>query len=160
MALPGNVTGAAFTYAEMREKLKREIGRLRSAESARDETAAMDHALNAAFTAYHLLEWQAKEASPSDTQNARTLLNAQNNADLELLHDIATRTKHVTISNSATGGAPVDVRTSAFSGESIGSLGDVKIGDVADYNFDSIVVKFADRRAVSVLSRVADYFPK
>ena len=81
----GNVTGAAFSFEEMRDKLKREIDRLRAAEAVQDQSSAMDHALNAAFSGYHFLEWRAKTAIPPDARGAREILNAASNADLELL---------------------------------------------------------------------------
>jgi hypothetical protein len=159
MKYPGNVTGDAFSFEKMLEKLNREIERLRAAEAEPDKTAIIDHALNAAITAYHLLEWRAKTVSPPDTRRARDLLITEGSADLELLHDIVTKTKHVTISNSAVDGTPINFRTSTFSEETIGSLGNTKISDIVHYKMgSSIFAKFDDQRALTILERVRDHF--
>ena len=87
-----------FSYAELKKKAKREITRLDKAENSMDEITAADHALNAAFTIYHLLEWREKTTDPSSKHGAHSLCKNINNAALNILHSVVTRNKHVTIS--------------------------------------------------------------
>lgn len=57
-----------LNYNNFIDKAKREIDRLRKAENELDPVAALDHALNAAFTVYHLLEWRQNPSSLSEKE--------------------------------------------------------------------------------------------
>lgn len=87
-----------FSYAELKKKTEREIARLEIAENNMDEITAADYALNAAFTIYHLFEWHEKTTDPSSKNSAYSLCKNINNSALNILHSIATRNKHVTVS--------------------------------------------------------------
>ena len=94
---PSNV----FNYHDLKKKAHREINRLIKAEEDIDEEAAIDFALNAAITIFHLLEWRDKNINPNSKTKARDLCEKSNSEALKLLHDIATHTKHVKVSNPA-----------------------------------------------------------
>lgn len=85
-----------FSYDELKKKAHREIERLANAEEKMDETSAIDHALNAAFTIFHLLEWREKTNNPLSETGARTLAKSADKS-LQILHDIVTCNKHVKI---------------------------------------------------------------
>lgn len=61
-----------------------------------DEIAAIDHALNAAFTIYHLLEWKEKTKNPDSKKGARNIANGAD-GNFQILHDIVTCNKHVRV---------------------------------------------------------------
>ena len=104
-------TPVLLNYNLLIQKAQREISRLREAEHNLDVTTALDHALNAAFTVYHLLEWRqnptgfSKEElndtlkeSGKITKSAHGLCKEVNSIEMHLLHGIVTHTKHVTVS--------------------------------------------------------------
>lgn len=95
------VTGDIFSYEELKKKALREIARLEEAEKKLDQQAAIDHALNAAFSIYHLLEWKSKTLNPNKNVSAHFLCENSNNLSLQMLHNIVTCNKHVTVSNSS-----------------------------------------------------------
>lgn len=156
--ISNNVTGAIFLYSELVQKLNREISRLIAAEEEHAGEDALDHALNAAFTGFHLLEWENQHNHPGNRTSARDLLSAKNNISLNLLHDIVTCTKHMTISNSAYGQA-VNVRTSVSS-ETVTTGGGQDIVTVGGepVTVTSTYVKFGERRAREVLNEVLQIF--
>lgn len=92
----------AFSYMGLHKKAHREIDRLITSENSMDIISSMDHALNAAFSIFHLLEWKEHLDQSADTQSkkikARDLCTNSNNKSLLLLHDVVTRNKHVTVS--------------------------------------------------------------
>lgn len=90
-----------FSYDELRKKARREIDRLAVAEKNLDQEEAIDHALNAAFTIFHLIEWGQKEGKLNNTNKARDYVDQCANQGLKALHDVATRNKHVTVSKPA-----------------------------------------------------------
>lgn len=100
-----------LSYDFLIQKALREIERLRQAENDLDVTTAMDHALNAALTVYHLLEWRQNPTGLSkeklkdvfDTagkkiKSAHDLCAEVDTPEIYLLHGIVTHTKHVTVS--------------------------------------------------------------
>ena len=99
----------AFSYMGLHKKAQREIDRLITSENSMDIIASVDHALNAAFSIFHLLEWKDHLDQSADTQNkktkARNLCKNSNNESLLLLHDVVTRNKHVTVSAPLHSGA-------------------------------------------------------
>lgn len=88
-----------FSYDELKKKAHREILRLITAENKMDTEAAADHALNAAFTIFHLLEWKVKSNNPSSAAKARKLCEDSKNYGLAMLHDVVTCNKHVAVSS-------------------------------------------------------------
>ena len=101
-----------LNYNNFIDKAKREIDRLRKAENELDPVAALDHALNAAFTVYHLLEWRQNPSSLSEKElkrllksegmtfkTAHILCKEFNSPEMNLLHGIVTHTKHATVSS-------------------------------------------------------------
>ena len=97
-AIKINPSVEIFSYDELKKKAQREITRLDKAENNMDEITAADHALNAAFTIYHLLEWREKTTDPSSKHGAHSLCQRINNSALNILHSVVTRNKHVTVS--------------------------------------------------------------
>ena len=57
----GEINMKIFSYDSLILKAKREITRLIQAELNFTEEVAIDHALNAAFTIYHLIQWGQQE---------------------------------------------------------------------------------------------------
>ena len=88
---------AIFSYEELKQKAQREIDRLIEAEKKMNTIDAMDAALNAAFTIYHLLEWQDKTQNPASDKSANSILKEMNNIFLNTLHDLVTRQKHMIV---------------------------------------------------------------
>lgn len=89
-----------FSYDELREKARREIRRLTQAIDSLEPHAAVDHALNAAFTIYHLIEWAHDEGRLSKT-STRAYIKNTSNLGLKVLHDVVTRNKHVRVDSPA-----------------------------------------------------------
>lgn len=83
-----------FSYIELKKKAHREIDRLKDAESKLDELTAIDAALNAAFTIYHLIEWREHEK--------QTDLNKKNSTDFIHSEMIRWPTKFIPDINSNT----------------------------------------------------------
>lgn len=150
----GIVTGEAFSYRSLINKLDREISRLIEAEMRLEEENAVDHALNAAFTGFHLLEWQDKQFNPVSSVKSRDLLTKKNNPDLNLLHDIVSKTKHVTISNSPHKAA-IDVKVTLTTVCHVEHRDGINI---AVPNSKRTFVKFGDDYAYMVLTRVFGLF--
>lgn len=86
-----------FSYGWLKEKAKREIRRLVESENCANETDALDNALNAAFSIYHLIQWKDKEANPSSSKKVHELLEGAENNGLKTLHSVVIRNKHVTV---------------------------------------------------------------
>lgn len=154
----------AFSYLGLHKKAHREIDRLITSENSMDIISSVDHALNAAFSIFHLLEWQDHSDQLADKQKkktkARDLCKNSNNKSLLLLHDVVTRNKHVTVS------APMHP-------------GDIEPKVEEDCNFictqsgdylvtednrrlvtegSKIIVYFGDKIATNVLSGALGYF--
>ncbi|WP_133140737.1 hypothetical protein [Legionella genomosp. 1] len=93
----------AFSYMGLHKKAQREIDRLITSENGMDIISSVDHALNAAFSIFHLLEWKDNLNQSANAQakkpKARYLCEKSNNKSLLLLHDVVTRNKHVTVSS-------------------------------------------------------------
>lgn len=87
-----------FSYNQLANKAKREISRLTLSKESMDEITAIDYALNAAFTIFHLLEWKEKIENPNSKVSARDLCEKSKNVSLKLLHDVVTHTKHARVS--------------------------------------------------------------
>lgn len=100
-----------LNYNNLIDKAQREINRLRTAENELDAVSALDCALNAAFTVYHLLEWRqnpsglttneledALKKSGEKPKSAHQLCKEVNKFEMNLLHGIVTNTKHATVS--------------------------------------------------------------
>jgi replicative superfamily II helicase len=96
-------------------KFKREIDRLREAQSYASSDDVRDHGINAAITAWHLPEWiLRKQNAQVSKQEVETLRNAiiQKNGDFALMHDFATQAKHFRVSTPENPTA-FEIRTSA-----------------------------------------------
>jgi hypothetical protein len=61
----------AFSYMGLHKKAHREIDRLITSENSMDIISSVDHALNAAFSIFHLLEWKDHLEQSADTQNKK-----------------------------------------------------------------------------------------
>ena len=109
--MPNRVSGEIFTYQQLKEKAEREIARLEKGELSIDNDV-LDHALNAAFSIYHLLEWRHQEDNSNVKKKASKLLEEANSESLNLLHDIVTYTKHASVSKPQYQ-AELNVRVSA-----------------------------------------------
>jgi len=91
-----------FSYDELKKKACREIERLNKAEqNLLDEQTAIDHALNAAFSIYHLIQWGQNAGALTITNKARDYVDQCTNQGLKILHDVVTCNKHVTVSKPA-----------------------------------------------------------
>lgn len=97
-----------LNYKNLIDKAQREIGRLKQAENECDIIAALDHALNAAFTVYHLLEWRQNPSGTSkeelkkagiQTCGAQAVCTKIDKSEFDVLHGIVTHTKHATVSS-------------------------------------------------------------
>ncbi len=89
-----------FTYEELKIKAKREIDRLIKSQIDLDETSSMDHALNAAFTIYHLVEWREKTQTPIGNRSAHKIVKDIKNKGLQILHNVVTCNKHVSVTHN------------------------------------------------------------
>ena len=98
------MTNDSLNYEALKLKANREIARLRQAESRMEIVEAIDHALNAAFTVYHLLEWRENPSGLTKDELGRKVPGAYGlckklkDPYFNLLHGIVTHTKHTTIS--------------------------------------------------------------
>ncbi len=93
-----------LNYEALKLKAHREIDRLKQAENNMDTFEAMDHALNAAFTIYHLLEWRENPFGLTEEKLGEKVPGAYRKCKqlkdpyFNLLHGIVTHTKHTTVS--------------------------------------------------------------
>ena len=149
---PVIVSGKIFSYGQLVDKLDREIDRLVKAQLRADEENALDHALNAAFTGLHLLEWEEQSINPTSPSalSGWELLNRKNDADLNLLHAIVTKTKHVTVSN-ALHVDEIEVRASAATVYHQRVDAEGKRNETSN---TQVFIKFGDELAFQVLQRV------
>jgi len=94
------MTMEIFSYSELRNNAQREINRLQRSETELDKQSSIDHALNAAFSIYHLIQWRHNEENPHAKIiiKAHDFIQKTDNEGLQLLHDIVTKQKHVTVS--------------------------------------------------------------
>ncbi|WP_412754903.1 hypothetical protein [Legionella donaldsonii] len=86
-----------FAYEALKEKAHREIDRLRVSQRNLDSVSAIDHALNAAFTIYHLIQWRHEHFSPGQKIKVHDFISSTKNKGLKILHNIVTANKHVTV---------------------------------------------------------------
>ncbi len=84
------------TIEDYYNKLKRELDRLEVAEIEYCQNDAIDHALNAISTAWHLAEWVASFMSV-DKETVREKI-AERCSQYNDFHDITTGVKHFTVS--------------------------------------------------------------
>lgn len=90
-----------FSYDNLIEKAKRELDRLRKAENDElNSEDALDHALNAAFTIYHLLLWKEKHFNPGSTETEHKLCQEMNDENFNMLHSVVTYNKHASVERS------------------------------------------------------------
>lgn len=158
--MKNNVSGTIFAYQQLIEKAEREVARLDKAESEFD-VHVLDHALNAAFSVFHLLEWRQKNDNPAVERKAFKLLEDAKNPSLNLLHDIVTFNKHAKVGESQHQ-APLNVRTSAdinyFALEDGSGLLLTEAGDKLLLEDSRLVVKFDDQKALDVLRKALKEF--
>ncbi len=79
-----------FTYNSLKTKACRDIERLIKSEIALDVESSIDHALNAAFTIHHLVEWLPNQTKIS----ANEFSKKSENYAIKLLRKIVTNQKH------------------------------------------------------------------
>lgn len=153
-------------YEWLCQKANRELGKLWDAQLKRDRTQALDCALNAAMTIYHLLEWRHAGKDGATSQSARQLLQAENNPALNILHDVVTHTKHAHVSKAASGinlkGEVFIVQTGGVSylKRSVIESGKIEFAeeDMAHQEID--VVMFGGEIAVGVLTQALEAFTR
>jgi hypothetical protein len=83
-----------FNFLELKEKASRDIDRFIIALSSRNFVESLDYALNAAFSIYHLLEWNEKKSNPGSKKSSERIVKESNREDLKILHYIVTNIKH------------------------------------------------------------------
>ncbi|KAA1012617.1 hypothetical protein FVF58_12115 [Paraburkholderia panacisoli] len=96
------------TPVDMLEKAKRELRRLRAAESSPDDNDLIsDHGMNFAITVWHVADWVWKKFNPNNCGNLKDLglhtfndlhsLIRQESDALAICFEIATGSKHLTL---------------------------------------------------------------
>ncbi|MFZ4541017.1 MAG: hypothetical protein ACOYNL_04295 [Rickettsiales bacterium] len=154
------VSGEIFSYQHLKKKAEREISRLEQAEKDLDKNA-IDHALNAAFSVYHLLEWKDKTANLNSKTKAQDLLKNKSDESLNILHDIVTFNKHAKL-GAPQYGETFEVRTSAkdvnFLTTQSGNFLTTQAGDRLILESSKLTVKFHTKKALDVLkTALADF---
>lgn len=94
-----------FSYGALKQKAQREIERLIQAETNLNKEAAVDNALNAAFTIYHLIQWRQAAQNPHIKIKVHEFIMGTANQGLKILHSVVTCNKHVTVTEPAYSGA-------------------------------------------------------
>ena len=79
------------SYEEKKDKADRELLRLKQAEDSLDENNAKDHAMNAAYSIYSLLDWKQKSKNQA---SATKICKETSLLELIILHHIVTYDKH------------------------------------------------------------------
>jgi len=93
-----------INYDFMLAKAKREIKRLIKAQKTLKSKLAIDHAVNAASTVFHLIEWHQKKYYPNKkASRSFHICKHSKIEDFKTLHDIATFNKHATVTANLTG---------------------------------------------------------
>ncbi|WP_286839540.1 MULTISPECIES: hypothetical protein [Acidiphilium] len=120
----------------------------------------MDHAINAVFSIYCLLDWKEKTYKPDSKRRAYELCVESNNSALMMLHDIVSFTKHARVSSSlASTKIEVDSQNQdeqqivTPDGRLIVTPDGVRIVVPA-----RVLVKFGDMEAVTVLKHALSEF--
>lgn len=90
-----------FTYGGQKNKALREIDRLIKSEAELDQESSIDHALNAASTIYHLIEWRHFDRNPNSKIKAHDFALTTTNQAIKVLHGVVTRSKHVKVTVKA-----------------------------------------------------------
>ncbi|BCA93815.1 hypothetical protein TUM19329_01760 [Legionella antarctica] len=90
-----------FTYIELKNKAEREIERLIKSELILDQEASIDHALNAAFTIYHLIQWRQDKQNSEIKIKVYDFIMSTKNQGLKVLHNVVTCNKHVSVTTKA-----------------------------------------------------------
>lgn len=152
-----------FSYEILKEKAKREIDRLKNAEQNNNDMDAIDHALNAAFTIYHLLEWEdnccPKKSLYACRGEERKNKTKSSHADFDLIDAIVTCQKHMTIRNHYKEHLDENARTANFNVEKMYTI--ISTEDVIPLCTEdmrpicqegyTIKVYFGEKNAVEVL---------
>lgn len=148
-----------FSYENLKAKAKREIRRLKEAEKC-DGTSPIDHALNAAFSIYHLIEWKYNITAHKYIVGKNGNQSVSNNDGLKILHDIVTYHKHAAVSKK---GDPNLNHDNTHSNNKALALDDGTILALSD---DSVLrlsgceVKFDEHIATDVLTEALEDFEK
>jgi hypothetical protein len=155
------VSSSIFSYEELKAKAFREIKRLEKAEIGMEEHV-IDHALNAAFTVYHLLQWKNKTANPNSNTKEHELCEKSQNDALKMLHAIVTCNKHVTVTN-AHYKKDFEVKVSAadvsyFVTEDGNDYLTTEDGNRFVTEDSRFVIKFDDKKALDVLNEAMTEF--
>lgn len=156
MPIQAGIESVAFNFDALLEKFNREIRRLQLAQTNNDVVAAFDHALNGASTAFHLLRWEAAKINPAGPIGTEAeILALKNNEDMNLLHDIVTCMKHMTVSRSKSSEeekvvciTPANIHTYRIDDDGNDVWGRAR----------KVIVKFGSHRAEVLLNRVYDHF--
>lgn len=86
-----------FTYDELKKKAYRDINRLSESQNALDKLSSIDHALNAAFTIYHLVQWRNPEI-----KKVSDFVKKCSNDNIKRLHNVVIMHKHAEVRWKAT----------------------------------------------------------
>lgn len=95
-------TEEIFFYENLKKKALREIERLVKALKFGEYDEALDHALNGAFTIFHLFEW-CEKTYPGKRRRPYDVCVESSNPNLKILHDIVTYNKHAVVKNYLAG---------------------------------------------------------
>ena len=87
-----------FNFQYIKSKAYREIERLVKYETLMDKLNAVDSAINAAISVYHIMDWQHQESYSHIKTKPHEICKNSNNNSLKILHYMANYSKHAKVS--------------------------------------------------------------